>query len=106
MFSTLLLEKLNVKIVGAGTVTGVLGENEKAKLKKLHEENQKFVTIPRRLVQKKVELMLLIISFVQIALFLEVHLKKKFKLLDIIVQNHLKQTKHNHAQGIVVKLCF
>ena len=65
------LEKLNVKVVGAGTVTGVLGENEKAKLEKLHEENKKFVTIPRRLVQKKFELMLLMISFLQIALLLE-----------------------------------
>ena len=76
--------------MGAGTVTGVLGENEKVKLKNLHEENQKFVTIPRRLVQKKLELILLIISFLQIALLLEMYLKKKFRLLDIIVQNHLK----------------
>ena len=76
--------------MGAGTVTGVLSENEKVKLKNLHEENQKFVTIPRRLVQKKLELMLLIISFLQIALLLEMYLKKKFRLLDIIVQNHLK----------------
>lgn len=41
-------ERLNVKIVGTGTVTGVLGEAEKARIKKLQEEKKKFVTIPRR----------------------------------------------------------
>ncbi|XP_057300386.1 large subunit GTPase 1 homolog isoform X1 [Hydractinia symbiolongicarpus] len=41
-------EKLNVKIVGTGSVTGVLGDAEKESVKKLQEENRSFVTIPRR----------------------------------------------------------
>ncbi|XP_047139857.1 large subunit GTPase 1 homolog isoform X1 [Hydra vulgaris] len=41
-------EKLNVKIVGTGSATGVLGDSEKCRIKKLQEENCKFVTIPRR----------------------------------------------------------
>jgi len=41
-------EKLNVRIVGVGTVTGVLGEQDKVRIKKLQEENKSFITIPRR----------------------------------------------------------
>jgi len=41
-------ERLNVKIVGTGLITGVLGESEKARVENLQNENRKFVTIPRR----------------------------------------------------------
>ena len=42
------LEKLNVRIVGSGQITGVLGDADKARIKKLQEENKKSITIPRR----------------------------------------------------------
>lgn len=41
-------ERLNVKIVGIGSVTGVLGEAERIRVEKLQEEKKQFVTIPRR----------------------------------------------------------
>ena len=44
----LFIERLNVKIVGTGSITGVLGEAEKERVEQLQNENKKFVTIPRR----------------------------------------------------------
>ena len=41
-------EKLNIKIVGTGSMTGVLGEAEKNRIKNLQDEHRKFITIPRR----------------------------------------------------------
>lgn len=39
-----------MKIVGTGTITGVLGESERRRIEDLQKENRKFVTIPRRFV--------------------------------------------------------
>lgn len=37
-----------MKIVGTGTITGVLGESERRRIEDIQNENRKFVTIPRR----------------------------------------------------------
>jgi len=41
-------EKMNVKVVSPDSLTGVLKEDEKRRIKALQEENKKLVTIPRR----------------------------------------------------------